>query len=320
MIKYIIKRLLHAIPLLFGVTIISFFLIQLAPGDFWTSLKLNPEISKETIEDMRKEFGFDKPLYIQYFKWLWKIIHLDFGVSLAYHIPVITLIKQRLFNTLYLSFVVLIFLWLFAIPLALISSQHKYSVFDKTISFFSFISMSIPAFFLAFLFIFFAANTHILPIGGVISIDHYELSFFGKIKDYALHIVIPAGCLIMGGLGWLLRVMRGYILEVLSLPYITAARAKGLSHNNVLYKHTLRNAMNPMITIFGFQLSSVLSGASLIEIITRWPGMGRLILDAVLSQDLYVVMGGLVISTLLLIFGNLIADILLAISDPRIRY
>ncbi|MEW6103324.1 MAG: ABC transporter permease [bacterium] len=320
MIRYILKRFLHAIPLLLGITIISFFLVQLAPGDFFTALKLNPEISKETIEDMRREFGFDKPLYIQYVKWLWNLIKLDFGISLSYHIPVLSLIKQRIFNTLYLSFVVLIFLWLFTIPLALISSQHKYSIFDKTISFFSFISMSIPTFFFAFLFIFFAANTHILPIGGVCSIYNSELSFFGKIKDYGSHIIIPASCLIIGGLGWLLRIMRGYVLEVLSAPYIVASRAKGLSSNNVLYKHTLRNAINPMITILGFQLSSVLSGAALIEIITRWPGMGRLMLDAVLSQDLYVVMGGLVISTFLLIVGNLTADILLAISDPRIRY
>lgn len=317
---YILKRLLHAIPLLFGITTISFFLIQLAPGDFFTRMELNPEISRETVNKMRGEFGLDKPAYIQYFKWLWHLAHFDFGISLSYHIPVISLIKQRLPNTLYLSLVVIIFLWLLAIPLALISSTHKYSMSDKAISIFSFITMSIPTFFLAFIFIFFASNTHILPIGGVTSIDHDELSFFGKIKDYVSHIIIPAGCLILGGLGWLLRIMRGYILEVLEAPYITAARAKGLSSNNILYKHTLRNAMNPMITIFGFQLSGILSGSALIEIITRWPGMGRLMLDAVLSQDLYVIMGGLVISSVLLIGGNLIADILLALSDPRITY
>lgn len=320
MLTYILKRLLHAIPLLFGITIISFFLISLAPGDFFTQMELNPEISRETIEMMREKFGLTRPIYIQYVKWLWNLLHLDFGISLSYHIPVSSLIKQRLPNTLYLSLVVLIFLWLLTIPLVLISSTHKYSIFDRGISLFSFITMSIPTFFLGFIFIFVASNTHILPIGGVVSIDHDELSFFGKIKDYARHIIIPASCLILGGMGWLLRVMRGYVLEVLSAPYITASRAKGLSENSILYKHTLRNAMNPMITILGFQLSSILSGSALVEIITRWPGMGRLILDAVLSQDLYVVMGSLVISSVLLIVGNLIADILLALSDPRIRY
>jgi len=320
MTTYILKRLISSIFLLFGITIVSFFIIQLAPGDFFTQMELNPEISKETIEMMRREFSLTEPIYIQYFKWLWNLAHLNLGISLSYHIPVISLIKQRLPNTLYLNLVVLVFLWLFTIPLALTSSAHKYSIYDKGVSIFSFITMSIPTFFLGFLFIFFAANTHILPIGGVVSIDHNELSFLGKIRDYARHIIIPASCLILGGLGWLLRIMRGYVIEVLQSPYITAARAKGLSSKSILYKHTLRNAMNPMITIFGFQLSGLLSGSALIEIITRWPGMGRLMLDAVLSQDLYVVMGGLVISSILLILGNLIADILLALLDPRIRY
>lgn len=283
-------------------------------------MELNPEVSRETIEKMREEFGLNQPIYLQYIKWLWRLLNLDFGISLSYHIPVITLIKQRLLNTLYLSLVVLVFLWLFAIPLALISSLHKHSILDRGISLFSFILISTPTFFLGFVFIFIASHTHILPIGGVSSIDHDELSLSSKIFDYIKHIIIPASCLILGGLGWLVRIMRGYILEILGAPYITASRAKGLSENNILYKHTLRNAMNPMITILGFQLSSILSGAALIEIITRWPGMGRLILDAVLSQDLYVVMGCLVISSILLIVGNLISDILLALSDPRIRY
>ncbi|HAW50309.1 TPA: ABC transporter substrate-binding protein [bacterium] len=320
MIRYIIRRLIHTIPLLLGITVISFVIISLAPGDYFTRLELNPEISRETLKRMREEFGLDKPIYIQYIKWLWRILHLDFGISFAYHIPVITLIKQRLPNTLLLSLVVLFLLWTISIPIALFSAIHKYKAFDKLVSIFSYISMSLPSFFIAFIFIFIACHTHILPIGGIVSIDHDELSFFGKIKDIVSHLVIPASCIILGGLGWQIRIMRGYVLEVLESPFITGAKARGVSESKVIFKHTLRNAMNPMITIFGFHLSSILSGSALIEIITRWPGMGRLIYDAVLSQDLYLVMGSLVISSILLIIGNLIADILLALCDPRIRH
>jgi peptide/nickel transport system permease protein len=320
MIRFIAKRVLHTIPLLFGITIISFFIIQIAPGDYFTRMRLNPEISKETIERMKQEFGYDKPIYIQYIKWLKNLLTLDFGISMAYHIPVSTLIKQRLPATLYLSVVVIILLWATVIPLSLLCARHQYSLFDKTASLFAFISMSLPGFFVAFCLIFLAAITGILPVGGICSVNFSELSFWSKVRDLASHIVIPASVLVFGGLGWLLRIMRGYCIDVLNSPYITAARARGISEARVLGKHCLRNAINPMITIFGFQLSSLLSGAALIEIVTRWPGMGRLMLEAVLSQDLYVVMAGLVISSIMLIFGNLIADILLALSDPRIRY
>ncbi len=320
MIKFILKRLLHAIPLLIGITLLSFFIIQLAPGDYFTQMELNPEISKETLEKMRADFGYDRPIWIQYLKWLKNICRLDFGVSISYHIPVSILIKQRLLATLYLSLLVILFLWLISIPLGLFCATHPNGLLDKVIMVVGYIGMSLPSFFFAFLLIFFSAKTGLLPIGGIVSINFDDLSLFSKAKDLILHLVIPASVLIFGGFGYLARIMKGYLLDVLSSPYITAARARGLSEFRVVVKHGLANALNPMITIFGFQLSGILSGAALIEIITRWPGMGRLMLDAVLSQDLYLVMAGLLISSLMLIGGNLIADILLALSDPRIRY
>jgi len=320
MIKFILKRLLHAIPLLIGITLVSFFIIQLAPGDYFTQMELNPEISRETLEKMRADFGYDKPIWIQYLRWLKNICQCDFGVSISYHIPVATLIKQRILATLYLSLVVILFLWLISIPCGLFCATHQNSFLDRVIMVIGYIGMSLPSFFFAFLLIFFSAKTGLLPIGGIVSINFDDLSFFFKARDLILHIAIPASVLIFGGFGYLTRIMKGYLLDVLSSPYIIAARARGLSELRVIGKHGLANALNPMITIFGFQLSGILSGAALIEIITRWPGMGRLMLDAVLSQDLYVVMAGLVISSLMLIGGNLIADILLALSDPRIRY
>ncbi|MDI6751865.1 MAG: ABC transporter permease [bacterium] len=320
MIRFILKRLLHAIPLLIGITIISFFIIQLAPGDYFTQMELNPEISKETLEKLRTDFGYDKPIWIQYLRWLKNLSRFDFGVSISYHIPVATLIKQRVLATLYLSLVVIFFLWLISIPLGLFCATHQKSFQDKVIMVSGYIGMSMPSFFFAFLLIFFSAKTDLLPIGGIVSINFDDLPFFSKVKDLILHITIPASVIIFGGFGYLTRIMKGYLLDVLSSPYIIAARARGLSEFRVIGKHGLANALNPMITIFGFQLSGILGGAALIEIITRWPGMGRLMLDAVLSQDLYLVMAGLVISSLMLIGGNLIADILLALSDPRIRY
>lgn len=320
MSSYILRRLLHTIPLMFGITVIAFFIIQLAPGDYFTKLSLNPEIKPETIYKLKEEFGLDKPVLIQYFMWLNQLIRLNLGQSMAYHLPVAVLIKERLWNTLYLSLVSIILTWLIAIPIGIHCATHQYSLSDKAFSVMAFVGMSLPTFFVAFLFIFAAAYIDWLPTGGMTDYQHESYPFLGRIWDYLKHLIIPVSVLVATSIAGLLRLMRANMLEVLRLPYVTAARAKGLSERAIIYRHALRNAINPLITIFGYQLSGLLSGAALTEIITRWPGLGRLMLDAVLKQDLYLVMGGLVISALLLIAGNLVADILLAMSDPRIRY
>lgn len=318
--NYILRRLLHTIPIIFGITLLGFIIIQMAPGDYFTQLKMNPEINPQTIEDMRARLGLDKPLLVQYVRWLWGAIRFDFGESIAYHIPVSTLIKERLANTLLLSIVSLVLVWLFAIPLGVFCAVRQYSFFDKFFSVLAFIGMSLPTFFIAFLLVLLAAVTGWLPTGGVTDYQHDTYSFFGKIWDYIKHLIIPVTVLVISSIAGLMRLMRGNMLEVLRSQYVITARAKGLCEGIVRYKHALSNAINPMVTIFGFQLSGLLSGAALTEIITRWPGLGRLMLDAYLQQDLYVVMASLMIGSLLLIAGNLLADILLAITDPRIRY
>ncbi len=318
--SYIIKRLLHLIPLLIGITLIGFFIIQLAPGDYCTKLLMNPEIKPETVAALKKQFGLDQPLVIQYLKWLWCAIRFDFGISFVYHIPVSTLILQRMGNTLLLSIFAMILTWIIAIPMGIYCALKQYKLPDKIFSVLAFIGMSLPTFFIAFLCIFAAAKTGILPTGGVTDYQHDSYSPVGKAWDYLKHLIIPVSVLVLCSIGSLMRLMRGNMLEVLRAGYITTARAKGLSERMIIYKHALRNAINPMVTIFGYQLSGLLSGAALTEIITRWPGLGRLMLDAYFQQDLFVVMASLMIGAVLLIIGNLIADVLLFVVDPRIRY
>lgn len=318
--KYLIKRLLQFIPLILGMTFISFFIIQLAPGDYFTQLSMNPEISPQTIESMRQNFGLDKPVIIQYFYWLKNILSLNLGESFSYHIPVSFLIKQKLKNTLALSAFSIFFTWIIAIPLGIFAAINENKWQEKILSFLAYVGISIPSFLIAMFLVFFAAKTSILPIGGTTSIFSINATGWEKFIDYLKHLILPGTALVLSGIGSLFRLMKNNFLETLGSPYIITAKAKGLSNSLVYFKHALRNAINPMITIFGYTLSSILSGAALVEIVTNWPGMGRLTLDAVLSHDLYLVMASLLIGGVLLVLGNLASDILIAIADPRVRF
>ncbi len=320
MARYIGQRLMHLFPLILGMTFISFFIIQLAPGDYFTRLSMNPEISANTLQSLREEFGLNKPAIVQYGLWLKNLFRLNFGISFTYHIPVLTLLKGRLFNTLFLSIFTLLLTWLISIPLGIIAAVFANRFPDRLLSVFAFITISFPSFFLALLFLSLSAQTGVFPLGGVTSIYYPELSLFGKFADRIWHLLLPAMVLTICGFGGMFRVMRGNFLENIRSPYVTALRAKGLPEKKVYFKHVLRNSINPLITIFGYELSGLLSGVALVEIILSWPGMGRLMLEAVMTQDLYVVMASLFFGGMLLILGNLLADILLAFADPRIRY
>ncbi|MBN1444483.1 MAG: ABC transporter permease [Candidatus Omnitrophica bacterium] len=317
--RYIFRRFLQFIPLLFGMTFISFVIIQLAPGDYFTQLQMNPEISPQTIESMRRNFGLDKPVIAQYFYWLGNLARFNLGESFSYHVPVSFLIGQKLKNTLALSVFSIFFTWLIAIPLGVYSAIKEGRWQEKMMSFFAYIGISIPSFLIAMLLVFFAARTMVLPVGGTTSVFYINATGWEKFIDYLKHLLLPGIALTLAEIGWLYRLMKNNFLEALGSPYIVTAHAKGLSDGRIYFRHALRNAVNPMITIFGYTLSSVLSGAALVEIITNWPGMGRLILDAVLSRDLYLVMASLLIGGVLLILGNLVADILIAAADPRVR-
>ncbi len=307
------------IPILFGVTIISFIIIKLAPGDFLTMMALNPQIAPETIELMRRQFGLDQPWYVQYLKWLTGILRFDFGYSFTYRIPVSTLILERVANTLILAVCAAFVSWVAAVALGVYSAIHQNSRFDKIISFFSYTTLSVPSFFLALLGIFIAAKTGWFPTGGAVSYNYSSLGAWESLLDRMHHLILPVFVLSFIGIGSLIRQMRSNFIEVMRQPYATTARAKGLPEQLVVWKHIFPNAINPLITLLGFEIASLLSGAALTEIVFSWPGLGRLMLEAVTSYDLYLVMGSLFMGTILLIIGNLIADILLAFMDPRIK-
>ncbi len=308
------------VPLLLGITFFSFMIISLAPGDFLTTMTQNPQISTDTIDALRARYGLDKPWFIQYFIWLWNAIHLDFGYSFANQVPVFTLIGERMVNTLLLALSAAILAWGLSIPLGIISAVRRNTWIDRSASFIAFFGLSIPEMFFALLMVFFAAKTGWFPVGGMKSIDFEYLSPLAQIGDLLYHLILPTIVLASVSMAGRMRQMRGNLLDTLLMDYIQTARAKGLSERVVIFKHALRNAINPLITLFGFTLADLLSGAFLVEVIMSWPGLGRLTLDALFSRDLYLVMGSLVMASVMLIIGNLIADLMLALNDPRIQY
>jgi len=320
MLRYIARRLLHMVPLLFGVTLISFIVIHLSPGDFLAEIRLNPVVDPAVVEEMRRNLGLDQPVYIQYLKWLWAVLHFDFGYSFAYHVPVAWLLGSRLLNTLLLNLGALVLAWLIAIPIGIHAATRQYSWSDNALSMVAYLGISTPTFFSGLLLLYLAFVTGWLPIGGMTSIEYDTLPWYGKVLDVARHMVVPATVLAFGAAAGLMRQMRANLLEVLRQDYVRTARAKGLAERPVTYKHAVRNAINPLITIFGFEIGALLSGSAILENVVGWPGLGQLILESVVRKDLYVVMGALLLGSVTLILGNLIADILLAVADPRIRY
>ena len=291
--------------------------MQLAPGDFLTAMQMNPDVSAEVLEAMRARFWLDKPAYMQYLKWLGQLLRFDMGHSFLWHAPVTWVIGQRITNTLLLSGVSTLIAWVIALPIGIHSAVKQYSWSDRVLTFFTFVGVSIPNWFLGLLLLYVVTNSGInLPIGGMTSVGFESFTTAQQVADVAKHMVIPVLVLSTGIMASLMRYMRSNVLEVLRQDFITTARAKGLRERIVIYKHAVRNAINPLITLFGFQLGSILSGAALTEIVMNWPGIGSLMLTAVRGLDYYLVMGNLVIGGVMLILGNLIADVLLAVSDP----
>jgi peptide/nickel transport system permease protein len=318
-IKFILRRLLLILPLLVLMTLISFGVMQLAPGDFLSQMQHDPRISREAIEQMRRQYGLDRPWYEQYFLWLGNALRLNFGYSLAYHVPVTTLIGQRLLNTFILSLAALVFAWSLAIPLGILAAVKRNSWIDRAASLFCFAGISFPGFFMALLLLLFAQRTGWFPVGGMRSLDWEMLTPWGQFLDVLHHLALPALVLGTHGLAGIMRQMRGSLLDTLRENYVVAARARGLAEKWVIVKHAARNAINPLVTVFGYSLAGLLSGAALVEAVMAWPGLGRLILEAVQSRDLYLVMGSFMMSGLLLQLGNLAGDLMLALTDPRIK-
>ena len=315
---YIIKRIFQTIPLLFLVSIISFFLIRLAPVDPLAELRLNPSITQETLDYEVQRLGLDKPVIVQYGLWLKSFVKGDMGYCTTGE-RVADKLMERIPNTLLLTGFVIFFTWAVGIPLGIVAALHWRKPIDRLLTILSSIGMAIPSFFFALLLLIFAVKTGWFPTGGLTSYNHSEMTIWGKIVDILHHLVLPVVVLFTISLSGLQRQMRGNLLDVLQSDYVKFARAKGLSETKVIYKHALRNAINPMVTLLGFEFASLLSGAALTEYVFQYPGLGRLILEAVMKSDINLVMASLMIGTIMLVLGNLIADILLKLVDPRVE-
>lgn len=315
---YIFKRIFQSVPIIILVTLISFFLIRLSPVDPLAELRLNPAISKQTIEAETKRLGLDKPIIIQYFYWGKNFIKGDMGTTTTGE-KVSIKIKERALNTLLLSINVIFWTWIIGIPLGIIAALNYRSKFDRFLTAFSSAGMAIPSFFFAILLLIFAQKSGLFPIGGLTSANFYTMTFFEKIIDILHHLFLPTLVLTTISLAGLSRQMRSNLLDTLDSEYVKYAISKGISKKKVIIKHALRNAINPLITMLGFEFAGLLSGAALTEYVFQYPGLGRLILEAVMKSDINLVMAGLVIGSFMLVLGNIISDILLKIVDPRVK-
>ena len=317
-IRFIFKRVLQTIPLLIIVSLLSFFIIRLSPIDPLAELRLNPSISQETLDKEIKRLNLDKPIGVQYLSWAKSFVEGDLGYTSTGE-KVSTKLKERIPNTLLLTLIVIFMTWMVGIPLGIFAAINKESGIDRLLTVLSSIGMAIPSFFFAILMLMFAVNTGYFPVGGLTSYNFSEMSVFAKVIDLAKHLVLPTIVLFTISLSGLQRQMRANMLEVLDSDYVKFARAKGLTEGKVIFKHALRNAVNPMITLLGFEFAGLLSGAALTEYVFQYPGLGRLILEAVMKSDINLVMASLMMGTIMLVLGNLIADVLLLITDPRLR-
>lgn len=343
MLTFILRRLLTLIPLLLGISFMVFLLMKLSPGDFLDQARAAPDIPPEQIEAMEVQLGLTDadgnptPWYVQYGRWLANISPIKygpwtgepdktlyfgapyFGESWTYKVPVFQLLEQRVPATFLLSLTSILFAWCIAIPLGVLAAMYKDSIFDRVSALLAYAALSIPEFFLAILAVYFAASTGILPFNGRSSIESEFMPPAMQFLDYAHHLILPTIVLGVGGIAGMMRIMRANFIDVMHAEYATTARAKGLSEKVVMFKHVLRNAINPLVTALGFAFASLLSGALLVENVMNYPGLGQLMYEAILREDQYVVMAAVVVGATMLILGNLLADLFLGWLDPRIR-
>jgi peptide/nickel transport system permease protein len=322
MIVYLLKRLAGMVPLLIGITFVSFVVMHLAPGSPTDlAANLNPKMSEIAKERLTKLYGLDQPLHVQYWRWLKRVAVLDFGRSFAPDgRPVIDKILERLPVTVTINLLSLLLILVVAIPIGVYSATHRGSLFDQATTVFVFVGFATPTFWLALLcMILFGVQLGWLPISGIKSLDHAQLTWWGQLWDYTRHLLLPVLLSAFAGLAGMSRYMRANMLEVIRQDYITTARAKGLPERVVIYRHALRNALMPVVTILGLSVPGLIGGSVIFESIFAIPGLGKLFYDAVMARDYPLVMGGLVIGAVLTLLGNLLADLGYAAVDPRVR-
>ncbi len=319
MIRVIVRRLLLSIPLLWALATLTFFLVRLAPGDP-LALYYNPEIDPSVMEQVRERLGLDQPIHVQYVKWIGALAQGDLGVSFKHHRPVAEILAETLPNTLLLAGLALFFDLGLGVLLGVLAAVRQYSWVDHATSVLALFLYSMPGFWLGLmLIIVFSLKLGWLPASQMESVDAEFLSFGPRLLDRALHLVMPVFVLGIASAASVARYMRGSLLEVIRQDYVRTARAKGLPERRVILKHALRNALLPIITLLGLYLPFLISGAVVTETIFAWPGMGRLTIDAIFSRDYPVVLAANLLAGVMVVFGNLLADVLYCIADPRIR-
>lgn len=317
--RYFARRLLHGVFLLFGVSVLTFLFLALAPGNYFDEMRLDPQISAQTVAALRAQYGVDDPLPIRYLRWLRSVAGGELGYSFAYNLPAAPLLWGRAGNTLILSITATVLAWLVAIPLGVWTATRKGRAADRLTAVGTSSLLAIPDLLLALALLLLAARTGWFPTGGMNTVSFASLTLLEKINDIAAHMALPVAALMLGTLPVLVRHVRAAVAEVLDTAFIRTARASGIPRGRLLFRYALPAAANPLISFFGFSVATLLSASLLVEVIWSWPGLGPLLLEAILARDLYLVIGAVMLSTLFLVAGNFLADALLYWADPRIR-
>jgi peptide/nickel transport system permease protein len=317
--RYLSRRLGHAFLVLTGVSILSFLFAELAPGDLFDELRLDPRTSPATLAGMRERYGVDRSLPQRYYRWVQSVARGEMGFSVTHNGPVGPILWPRARNTLLLTVPATVLSWLIAVPLGVWAAARKGEWLDRGVAAATSALLSIPDVLLGLGFLLIAVRTGYFPTGGMASLDVADLGRWDQLKDVVSHFFLPVTTLTLIGLPVLVRHVRASMIEVLDAPFIQAARAQGVPERRLMFRDALRAAANPLISLLGLSIAGLLSASLVIEIIMSWPGLGPLLLEAVLARDLHLVLGTVICSTVLLIGGSVVADLLLFLADPRIR-
>jgi peptide/nickel transport system permease protein len=319
MILFLVRRIGRGLLLVAGVSVLCFVLCELAPGDFFIEARLNPQIPETTLAALRSQHAFDRPFLAKYVYWLGSVVRGEWGFSFAYNTYAAPLLWTRARNTLVLTITATSLAWIVAVPVAIWIASSGSGVLRLLTAGSVSLLLALPDVLVVLLLMVGAARTQLLPIGGMTSPEYSDMGLWNKLQDVAAHLALPVTALVLSSLPLLVAHTRSAMTEVLGSPFIRAARANGIPRMRILYRHALPAAANPLISLLGFSVGTLLSSSLLVEAAIGWPGLGRLLLEAILQRDVYVVIGAVMLSSVLLIGGNLLADMLLYIADPRIR-
>ena len=317
--RYFLRRVTHGVLVLIAVSVLSFLLLHLAPGEFFADMRLNPQIAPGTVDALRSQYGLDRALPVQYGLWMRSVLKGEFGYSFAYNQPVSSLLWPRVRNTLLLNTVALVIAWLLAVTLGTWAAARPGQWEDLLCALGTSTLLVIPDLMLALALLMLAVRTRWFPAGGMVAIDFADLTTWSKVKDLGAHLLLPATVIVLGTFPLLYRHVRASVSESLTLPFVQAARGYGIRRGQLLFRQALPAAANPLVSLLGLSFGTLLSASLLVEVVLSWPGLGPMLLESILARDVYVVIATILLSAALVILGSLFADVLLYWSDPRIR-